>query len=132
MDYFLGIDVGTGSARAGLFDATGLLVAHHSHPIEIWKPRDKFVEQSSDNIWEAICRCSKLVIKNSKVDTSNIRGVGFDATCSLVLIDAKGDSVSIDLEGDDRRNVIVWMDHRALLETTRLNALSEKYSVFNY
>ncbi len=132
MDYFLGIDVGTGSARVGLFDATGLLVAHHSHPIEIWQPRDNFVEQSSDNIWEAICHCCKLVCEKSKVDTSSIRGVGFDATCSLVLIDSKGDCVSIDLEGDDKRNVIVWMDHRALSETTRLNSLCEKYSVFDF
>ena len=132
MDYFLGIDVGTGSARVGLFNAEGLLVAHHSHPIEIWKPRDNFVEQSSDNIWEAICHCCKLVLEKSEVDTSSIRGIGFDATCSLVLIDAKGDAVSIDLEGDDKRNVIVWMDHRAISETTRLNALSENYSVFDF
>ena len=132
MDYFLGIDVGTGSARVGLFNAEGLLVAHHSHPIEIWKPRDNFVEQSSDNIWEAICHCCKLVLEESEVDTSSIRGIGFDATCSLVLIDAKGDAVSVDLEGDDKRNVIVWMDHRATSETTRLNTLSENYSVFDF
>ena len=132
MDYFLGIDVGTGSARVGLFNAEGLLVAHHSHPIDIWTPRDNFVEQSSDNIWEAICHCCKLVLEKSEVDTSSIRGIGFDATCSLVLIDAKGDAVSIDLEGDDKRNVIVWMDHRAISETTRLNALSENYSVFDF
>ena len=51
--YFLGIDVGTGSARAGLFDAKGTLVGSAVYPIRMWKPAPDHVEQSSDDIWRA-------------------------------------------------------------------------------
>ena len=54
----LGIDVGTGSARAGLFDAQGRRVGVGSHPIAVHRPEDDFVEQSSDDIWSA---CGQLL-----------------------------------------------------------------------
>jgi sugar (pentulose or hexulose) kinase len=47
------------------------------------------------------------------VDPDDIRGLGFDAACSLVVVDETGAPVTVSPPGDDRRNVIVWMDHRA-------------------
>lgn len=48
--YFIGVDVGTGSARAGVFDLNGRMVGQASRAIEIYRPQADFVEQSSDNI----------------------------------------------------------------------------------
>ncbi len=53
--YFIGVDVGTGSARAGVFDLTGRMVSRASRAIEIYRPQADFVEQSSDNIWQSVC-----------------------------------------------------------------------------
>ena len=50
---YIGIDVGTGSARAGVFDASGKMLGQNSQPIKMWKPQADFVEQSSDDIWAA-------------------------------------------------------------------------------
>lgn len=132
MDYYLGIDVGTGSARGGLFNATGQLLAHHTEAIEIWRPQTNFVEQSSDGIWDAIVSCVKAVIAEAEVDIAHVLGIGFDATCSLVLLDEKGAPVSVDPDGEDHKNIIVWMDHRALEETAFLNAMRTEHSVFEY
>jgi len=49
-NYFVGIDVGTGSARAGVFDGNGNLKGSVSAPIQMWKPARDFVEQSSDDL----------------------------------------------------------------------------------
>ena len=44
---YLGIDVGTGSARAGLFDGGGRMLAAAVRPIQIWHEAGDVVEQSS-------------------------------------------------------------------------------------
>ncbi|MBK1877649.1 FGGY-family carbohydrate kinase [Pelagicoccus mobilis] len=132
MEYFIGIDVGTGSARAGVFDRKGKLLAHHTEAITMWKPQADFVEQSSDNIWDSISQCVRRVMSDSGVAASDVRGIGFDATCSLVLVDAQGQPVSVSPSGEDAQNVIVWMDHRALEETDYINGFAEDFSVFEY
>jgi len=121
MDYFIGIDVGTGSARAGLFDQHGKLLANHSRAIQSWRPRPNFVEQSTEDIWSAICTCTQAVLKESGVSPDAVKGIGVDATCSLALVDAAGKPVTVSPDGSDAQNVIVWMDHRALEETAFVN-----------
>jgi len=47
-----------------------------------------------------------------------VKGIGFDATCSLVVLDEETDE-PISVAGPDfaekTRNVILWMDHVRLL-----------------
>ncbi|XP_026402087.1 FGGY carbohydrate kinase domain-containing protein-like [Papaver somniferum] len=117
---FLGVDVGTGSARAGLFDDTGKLLGSASSPIQIWKDHD-CVEQSSTDIWHAICAAVKAACSLANVSGDEVSGLGFAATCSLVAVDADGSPVTVSLSGDARRNVIVWMDHRAIKQAERIN-----------
>ncbi|XP_061361522.1 uncharacterized protein LOC133305345 isoform X3 [Gastrolobium bilobum] len=118
---FLGVDVGTGSARAGLFDEKGKLLGSSSSPIQIWKD-GACVEQSSTDIWLAICAAVKAACSQAKVAPTEVKGMGFAATCSLVAVDADSSPVSVSLSGDSRRNVIVWMDHRAVEQAERINS----------
>lgn len=117
---FLGVDVGTGSARAGLFDENGKLLGSSSSPIQIWKDRD-CVEQSSTDIWHAVCSAVKSACSLAEVTGEEVKGLGFAATCSLVAVDADGSPVTVSWSGDSRRNVIVWMDHRAVAQAERIN-----------
>ena len=57
--YFVGVDVGTGSARAGVFDASGKLFASASNEIEIYRDDETICEQSSDNIWGCVAASVK-------------------------------------------------------------------------
>ncbi|KAM3699397.1 hypothetical protein ACJW31_05G022300 [Castanea mollissima] len=118
---FLGVDVGTGSARAGLFDENGKLLGSSSSPIQIWKDGD-CVEQSSTDIWHAICAAVKSASSLANVAGKEVKGLGFAATCSLVAVDADGSPVTVSWSGDSRRNVIVWMDHRAVEQAERINS----------
>ncbi|MBI4878837.1 MAG: FGGY-family carbohydrate kinase [Planctomycetes bacterium] len=119
---YLGIDVGTGSARAGLFDGRGKMLGMGVEPIRTWRPQEDFVEQSSSNIWRACGEAVHAALSQAALDAGQVRGIGCDATCSLVLLDAEDKPVSVALEGDDERNVIVWMDHRAAAQAARINA----------
>ncbi|PGH57423.1 ribulokinase [Azospirillum palustre] len=117
----IGVDVGTGSARAGIFDLAGRRLAAAARPIRMWKPDPEWAEQSSDDIWAAVCAAVREALA-ACAKTLEVVGIGFDATCSLVVLDAAGRPVTVDPEGDDSRNVIVWMDHRAIDQTDRINA----------
>ncbi|MDU6750114.1 MAG: FGGY family carbohydrate kinase, partial [Bradyrhizobium sp.] len=59
-------------------------------------------------------------------DLKLIKGIGFDATCSLVVLDRQGAPVTVSSSGDPTRNVIVWMDHRALSEARDINATKDE------
>lgn len=128
--HFIGIDVGTGSARAGIFTATGRMLAQASHPIQIWKPQPDFVEQSSDGIWRACCDSVRAAMEKAGLGADAVSGLGFDATCSLVALDADDRPVTVSPSGRDEQNVIVWMDHRAIPEAERINRT--KHPVLRY
>jgi FGGY-family pentulose kinase len=128
--HFVGVDVGTGSVRAAVFDAEGKRLGLAVEPIRIWRPEEDFVEQSSDDIWQAACRAVHSAIRQAQLPPSAISGIGFDATCSLVLLDADDRPVSASPTGKDEQNVIVWMDHRALEQTARINA--QPHEVLRY
>ena len=121
MSYFLGIDVGTGSARAGIFNARGRRLGSASEPITMWKPAPDHVEQSSEDIWRACCRATRAALRESGLKASAIKGIGFDATCSLVALDREDGPVSVSITGKAEQNVIVWMDHRAIPQAERIN-----------
>jgi D-ribulokinase len=118
---FIGVDVGTSSARAGAFDEKGTLLATARHPITVWHEAGNVVEQSSSDIWAACVDCVRAVMAEAALPPSAVKGLGFDATCSLVALDAAANPLTVSTSGDDRRNVIVWMDHRAIAEARFVN-----------
>jgi len=120
--YYLGIDVGTGSARAGIYNSSGVMMGTVTRDIQMWKPAPDYVEQSSEDIWDAVCTASKEALGQSGLQPGDINGIGFDATCSLVALDEYDQPVSVSPDGDDAQNIIVWMDHRAMDQTARINA----------
>ncbi len=120
-EFVLGCDVGTGSVRVGLFDIYGTMISVFLKEIHIWHPESNFVEQSSDNIWSVFCTCVKEVIKESGVNPQQIKGLGFDATCSLVVLDEDDMPLSVSPTNSNQQNIIVWMDHRALKEAEDIN-----------
>lgn len=119
---FVGVDVGTGSVRAGVFDSLGRLLANAKRPIALWREPGEIVEQSSQDIWGAACAAVREAVGQSGVRPADVAGLGFDATCSLVVLDAAGGSLPVGPSGDPRRDVVVWMDHRAVGEADEINA----------
>ncbi len=118
---FIGVDVGTSSARAGVFDEKGTLLATARHPITVWHEAGSIVEQSSSEIWAACAASARAAMTEAALPPSAVRGIGFDATCSLVVLDAGANPLTVSTSGEARRNVIVWMDHRAIAEARQVN-----------
>ncbi len=60
------------------------------------------------------------------IDPARVAGLAFDATCSLALFDAAGRPVSASTTGDDRWNVVMWADHRAVAEAGEITATGHR------
>ncbi|GAN02346.1 pentulose kinase [Mucor ambiguus] len=123
--YYIGIDVGTGSARAAIIDVEGQLISLDVQPIITHNPKHSIYEQSSSNIWSSITTCVRNIMQQSELQPHQIKGIGFDATCSLVVLDKQGSPQSIDQASnftDNNFNIILWADHRAIEQANRINA----------
>ncbi|HVW24082.1 MAG TPA: FGGY-family carbohydrate kinase [Polyangiaceae bacterium] len=119
--YYLGIDVGTASARAAIFDAGGVRVGMGAHPLSIFRPQEDHVEQSSEDIWQAAAHATRAALAEWGGDAQAIAGIGFDATCSLVVLGDGDAPVTVSVTGAPEQNVVMWMDHRAIAYAQRIS-----------
>ena len=104
--YYIGVDVGTTSVRACtmlLQNWNVRVIDTSTREIEIWNELPDHYEQSSDDIWAAVVTCVKNVIAASKLTPSDVGGIGFDATCSLVALDTKDSPISVSLSKERAR-----------------------------
>jgi len=120
------VDVGTGSARAGIFTAGGELLGRAQHDIAMQKPLPNHAEHDSEDIWAAVCIAVQEALRAAAAAPGDISGISFDATCSLVVRDRKGDQLSVSTTGEKRWDTIVWLDHRALAEADECTQTGHK------
>ncbi|MFV0606490.1 MAG: FGGY family carbohydrate kinase, partial [Niabella sp.] len=130
MLYVIGVDVGTTSARAALFDLSGKKYAEAEQLIKRFDPKPNFIEQSSDDIWQSVCKVVHQIMAEAAIDKSKVIGIGFDATCSLVALDADYKPASVSPTHNLEQNIILWMDHRALKQAKQIN--KGGYDVLSY
>ncbi|KPJ64354.1 hypothetical protein AMK68_01815 [candidate division KD3-62 bacterium DG_56] len=112
--YVLGIDSGTQSLRAGIFDLKGncLASAVQEYPISI--PRVSWAEQSPDDWWQAARSTVRQCLAESEANPGDIAGASVDGTaCTVVLCKRNGTPL---------RPGILWMDVRAHQEAERITA----------
>ena len=92
-------------------------------------------EQSTTDIWRCICDSVKQAVTQNNIDVNSIRGIGFDATCSLAVFTHDTDEpVSVtgpnfNSSGNDH-NVVLWLDHRPVEETIKIN--NTKHNLLRY
>eukprot|EP00913_Durusdinium_trenchii_P010571 g9915.t1 len=121
-DHLVAVDVGTGSARAGIFDRDGRMLAKAKHPIRMFRPKENHAEHDSEDIWVATCTAVKAVLGETGLAADRIAAIGFDATCSLVARDREGRPLTVSTTGKANQDTVVWLDHRAIEQAERLSA----------
>lgn len=109
MAYVIGIDGGTESLRAGLFDLSGKPVGFASTPYKTHFPHPAWAEQNPADWWDALGRSVRKVIADAGISSDAIIGLSVDTTCcSVVALDADGHAI---------RPALIWMDVRSAKET---------------
>ncbi|ORM71196.1 FGGY-family carbohydrate kinase [Pantoea rwandensis] len=123
---FIGVDVGSASVRAGLYNLSGERLGFATRPISQFHGKGDHVEQSSAEIWRHACEAIREAIATAGIDAEQVMSLGFDATCSLVAIGRDGQGVSVSETAEPARDIIMWMDHRAGTEAQEINATDDE------
>lgn len=124
--FVVSVDVGTGSARAGVLSSSGRILARAEHPIKMQRHGADHAEHDSEDIWRAVCVSVKQALKMAGTDPASVAGISFDATCSLVARGAEGEQVCVSARGGDGWDTIVWLDHRAIKEADECTATGHR------
>ncbi len=104
MRYLLGLDIGTSGTKTALFDENGNTIETATYGYELYQPKVCWAEQKPEEWWEACVKGISDVIKSSKVNSSDIKGIGLSGQMhGLVLLDKDHEVI---------RDSIIWCDQR--------------------
>ncbi|ODN71969.1 FGGY-family carbohydrate kinase [Methylobrevis pamukkalensis] len=120
------VDVGTRSARAGIFTAAGDLLGRAEHPISVFLGPAGEGEHDSEEIWAAVSAAVRAALRLAGASPGDVAGISFDATCSLVALDRTGAPLSVSASGLANRDTIAWFDHRAGAEAAQCTATGHR------
>ena len=88
-DYLLGLDYGTGGAKACIIDTQGIVLGFAFEEYPFFHDHPGWSEHDAGLYWEAACRLIQQALAESKVDPKYIRGVAVSSALpSMVMVDA--------------------------------------------
>lgn len=115
MKYILSIDIGTTAVKGAVIGEDGALYGHCTSEYTLITLPTGEVEQSIEVYEKAFREAVRGAVKNAGAAAEDIKCLGFSATGeTVVFMDEKGRAL---------RNVMAWMDTRALAEAEYLTSL---------
>lgn len=121
--YFIGIDIGTSSARAVLFDNNGFQVSIDGREYSLDVSISGMAELNPDQVFDSVINVLRNCIKKAGIDKKYIYGIGISCQMhSLMLVDNKGDPLS---------RLITWADNRSKTEADTINDIYNASDLYN-
>jgi glycerol kinase (EC 2.7.1.30) len=105
MGYILGIDQGTTSSRAIVFDAALTPVATAQQEFTQHFPHSGWVEHDPEEIWQSVLTTSRLAIEKGGIAAKDIAGIGITNQRETTVVWDRETGLPI-------HNAIVWQDRR--------------------
>lgn len=113
--YFLGIDAGTGSIRASVFDREGRLLGNGESAYPTYYPKNGWAEQDTADWLRALSAAVPACLQHAGIHGEDLAAIVCDATTNtLVFLDENGEPV---------RRPLLWMDVRASEEAGELDRM---------
>jgi len=100
--YVIGIDLGTGSAKAIAMDHAGKIVDTAQVPYPTLQPRQGYQEQAPELIWQAFLKCITRITTSRKTSPD-----------AVSLSSAMHSVIPVDEGGNPLMNMIIWADNRS-------------------
>ena len=104
-NFLIGVDGGTESIRAGVFDTKGNPLAYASTNYQTNFPYPGWAEQEPRDWWKALAVSVRKAVQDSGIAAEQVSALAVDTTCCSV--------VALDDSGDPLRPALIWMDVRS-------------------
>lgn len=112
MEYILGIDAGTSSFKAVLFDTRGIEIASATYEYELNYLGAERIELDPEKYWEACKSVIKEILSKWHGNIQDIKALSIASQGeTLIILDSKGNPL---------RPAIVWLDNRAVKEADEI------------
>ena len=104
--FLLGIDVGTTGCKTELMDVAGNSAARSYREYPLIFPKVSWVEHNAETgWWKATVDTIQEVLRQSKVDPQEIKGVSISCTNALVPVDKEGNMLRPGIMQFDKRTI---------------------------
>lgn len=120
--YVLGLDCGTQSLRAGVFDLRGKPIVFATREFPTYYPKVSWAEQDARDWWKAACECVRECLAEGDLDPAQVVGLSVDGTSCTML--------PVEEDGTPLRRALLWMDVRAVDQAQRVT--KTKHPVLKY
>ena len=117
MSYVIGVDGGTESIRAFVFDLDGRPLASVATPYKTEFPEPSWAEQNPEDWWRCMGQSVKGAVAKAGISPADILSICVDTTCCSV--------VALDAAGNPLRPCMIWMDVRAAKEADEVAATGD-------
>ncbi|EFJ43177.1 hypothetical protein VOLCADRAFT_119145, partial [Volvox carteri f. nagariensis] len=115
--YVIGIDGGTESLRAAVFDCHGRILGSHASPYETQYPQPGWAEQRPEDWWRALGEAVRGAVAAAAVAPDRVAALCLDTTCCTV--------VALGPDGTPLRPALLWMDMRSAEQSARVAATGD-------
>ncbi len=122
MGYLLGIDAGTTSLKAGVFDTDGSTLAVAVEEYRLLTQGADRVELDPERYWQAAVRATAAAIAHAGIPTADV---------DAIAVSSQGETVTpVAADGTPLGPAIVWLDNRARAEADELARRFETNTVY--
>ena len=123
--YWLGLDVGTGGARALLIDRSGRVRHAYTAPHEEMRMEQPlWAEQRPEDWWQAAQNAIRGVLADAGISCAKVKGVGLSGQMhGLVILDAADRVI---------RPALIWCDQRSQSQVDAINRRAGKENILRW
>ncbi|KKI94156.1 gluconokinase [Bacillus sp. SA1-12] len=111
-EFVIGLDIGTTSVKAVVFQLNGKVVSESDLPITTYYPKRGWVEQNPAEIEQKAVQAIKEAVKQVNEETSKFLAIGISSAMhSLICVDEDGEPLS---------QALIWSDGRSSEQAKKL------------
>ena len=117
MSYLLGVDGGTESIRAIVFDLDGHPQGSNASAYQTQFPNPSWAEQNPEDWWRCMGQATRGALAAGGIPSNQVIAMAVDTTCCSV--------VAVDAQGRPLRPALIWMDVRSAAEAADVAATGD-------